>query len=696
MATPVGPDERRPLSARPSTPVCLFVMAWAVAMRLAAMGTVPGSVDDQPVGILLGGAVGAALVFAINRFLSWRQVRANTAAQWIALYFLAMVPATAAMISVLIATGVPGAGPLGFLIVPSATWGTAMGLGWVVDQYISRLRSSAELRARLKELVAATATFDNLLEQAEQSRFTHYGDVVNRSVYLPLQALRVRSVDLSDDEFAREVDSVVTGTMRPLAHVLHPVSVRTGLIPALRSLGSQFEIVASQDLIDSDAAGTLLDPNVRVQVYRWARHLHRDHGSVRLVLSASEGHLHMRGEEATQSRDLDPIQSIAGVELVGNNHISAPLLGTPSSFEAPALMTPGKISWQPTDWRILFTPSPVISPGVVAILCAVTAPGLSFINRVTVTPGVLTALVMAVAIPTALAYACRRIGVPQGTTRGACAALGLWAAIGLASASAQVLILSLLASTMLTDALIISLAVRGVIRLLIPGALWMAVQSLTRVNDESASALQQRLKELQDSQRQTLADADLRDREVSETVHRTVQGRLSAASLMIRLGRRSEAVEVIEGIVEHTLPELLVSLGDPVGISAIPAPLPRSNNAPGAVAPMEHIGLALDDTADWNAIASLSIAMARDLRRSVAENLTNATRHGQATNASVAALVTPGSVTVTCTDNGSGLDLHAHPGLGSRIHDDIAAYYQGSWTIERRAERTVFTMTLRL
>jgi hypothetical protein len=62
----------------------------------------------------------------------------------------------------------------------------------------------------------------------------------------------------------------------------------------------------------------------------------------------------------------------------------------------------------------------------------------------------------------------------------------------------------------------------------------------------------------------------------------------------------------------------------------------------------------------------------------------------------VTALVTPGSVTVTCTDNGSGLDLHAHPGLGSRIHDDIAAYYQGSWTIERRAERTVFTMTLRL
>lgn len=692
MTTPAGARARRPLSDRPSLPVCLFVIAWAVAMRLVAMGTVPGSLDDQPVGIVIGGAVGALLVFTVIRVLSWRQVRAHTAAQWLAMYFVVMVPATIAMITVLIATGVPGAGPLGYVIVPAATWGTAMGLAWVVDQYLSRLRSSTELRTRLKSLVAATTSFDDLLGQAEQSRFANYGDVVTRSVYVPLQALRERSADLGDDDFASALDDLVTGTMRPLAHMLHPVSVRAGLIPALRSLGSQFEVVASQELIDLDAEGTLIEPNVRVQVYRWTRHLQSAHGSVRLVLWTHEGRLHLQGEGATQFRDLDPIQNIAGVEFIANNHISAPLVGTLSSFEAPAVMAPEKLSWHLADWRLLFTPTPVISPGVVAILCAVTAPGLSFINSVTVTPGVLTALAMAVAIPTALAFACRRVRVPFNTTRGALTALGIWAAIGLASAAAQVLILNVFVSTMMTSALIISLATRGIFRLLIPGALWMAVQSLTRANDESARILEQRLSDLRESHRQILADADLRDREVSETLHRTIQGRLSAASLMIRLGRRSEAQEVIDGIVDHTLPELLNSLrgtGDE-------AKLPLSSLTPSSPPQsLQEIGIDIADDVDWNAISVMSPDLVSDLRRSVAENLTNATRHGHATLANVIATIAPGVVTVTCADNGSALNLGAPPGLGSRIHDEIALRYNGSWTISRVADRTVFTMTLR-
>jgi signal transduction histidine kinase len=662
-------------------------------MRFIAMGTVPGSIDDQPAGILLGGAVGAALVFVVTRFLSWRKVRATTAAQWIGLYFLAVVPATIAMIGVLIATGVPGAGPLGYVIVPAATWGTSMGLAWVVDQYISRLRSSTELRARLKALVAASTTFDDLLEQAEQSRFANYGDVVYQSVLLPLQALRQRADDLDDEAFARELDDLVTGTMRPLAHMLHPVSVRAGLIPALKSLGGQLEIIASHDLIEQDAAGSLIDPNVRVQVYRWARHLHSDHGSVRLVLWTTDGRLHLHGEGATRVRDLDPIQNIAGVQLIGNNHISAPLAGSPSTFEAPALAASGKIAWNLTDWRLLFTPSPVISPGVVAILCVVTAPGLSFINSVTVTPGVLTALAMAVAIPTALAFVCRRVRVPFNTTRGALAALGLWSAVGLASAAAQVLILNLFASTMMTTTLVFSLAVRGVIRLLIPGALWMAVQSLTTVNNDRAGVLQQRLSDLQDSQRRTLAEADERDREVSETLHRTVQGRLSASSLMVRLGRRSEAQMVLNEIVDQTLPDLLARLHDGTEIFNAFAPSPSATLASSS---LEHFGLEVQDEVDWNAIAMMSPDVARDLRRSLAENLTNATRHGHATAATIRATLALDTVIVTCEDNGSAVNLTGPAGLGSRIHDEIVSRYEGRWMIERHNDRTVFTMTLHL
>jgi len=691
MVTLAGVERRAPLSERPSLPVCLLVLAWAVALRILATGPTPNTIHDEPSNILLSGLVGAVIAIGICRYFSWRHVRAHTALQWVALYFLAVVPASLAMTTVFSATGVNHAGPWAFAVVPAATWGAAMGLAWVVDQYISRLRASTELRARLKALIAATAEFDQLLEQAEQSRFAGYGDVISRSVFSPLKSLRERSIHLDDDTFAHELDDLVTGTMRPLAHMLHPVSVRTGLIPALRSLGAQLEIVAGEDILESDAAGTLVDSNVRVQVYRWARHLHSEHGSVRLVMWTSNGRLHLEGEGATQSRELDPIQSIAGVELVEDDHITAPLEGTPTAFEAHALPPVRRLSWHLADWRVLFTPSPVISPGVVALVCAITAPALAFINSVQVTPVVLLALAMAVAIPTALAFACRGIRVPFNTTRGALSALSLWAAVGLASGAAQVLILALLASTLVTRALIISLAIRGLIRLLLPGALWMAVQSLTRVNDERALVLQESLRDLQESHRRTLAEADALDREVSETLHRTVQGRLSAASLMIRLDRRAEAEAVIDAIVEQTLPELMASLRRPMTLptQAQPSPTPT-----GTCGPLEHYGLAVTDDVDWDGITHLSPAMADALRRSLSENLANAARHGHASVAIVKSTVNADSVIVSCRDDGRGPSHDTTSGLGSRIHDEVASTYSGRWSLDRDGEQTVFTMTL--
>lgn len=691
MVTFAGVERRAPLSERPSLPVCLLVLAWAVVLRMFATGATQDTGHGETMSILLGGLVGAVIVIAITRYFSWRRVRAHTALQWVALYFLAVVPASLAMIIVLIATGVPRAGQWGFIVVPAATWGTAMGLAWVVDQYISRLRASTELRARLNALIAATAEFDDLLEQSEHSRFEGYGDVIDRSVFKPLQGLRERSAHLDDDDFARELDDLITGTMRPLAHMLHPVSVRAGLIPALRSLGAQLEIVAGADSVERDAAGTLVDSNVRMQVYRWARHLHAPHGAVRLTMWTSNGRLHLEGEGATQWRALDPIQSIAGVELVQDHHISAPLEGTPTAFEAHALPHARRLSWHLADWRILFTPSPVISPGVVALVCAITAPALAFINSVQVTPVVLLALAMAVAIPTALAFACRGIRVPFNTTRGALSALGLWAAVGLASAAAQIIILSLLASAMVTRALVISLVIRGLIRLLLPGALWMAVQSLTRVNDDRALVLQERLNDLRESHRRTLAEADALDRQVSETLHRTVQGRLSAASLMIRLNRRPEAESVIAGIVDQTLPELMASLRNPMTASMQVHSSPTPN---GTFGPLEHYGMAVTDDVDWNAITRRSPLMAEALRRSLSENLANAARHGHASVARVTSTMDGDSVIVSCRDDGTGPSQDVTFGLGSRIHDEVAMTYSGSWSLDRDGGQTVFTMSV--
>jgi signal transduction histidine kinase len=219
----------------------------------------------------------------------------------------------------------------------------------------------------------------------------------------------------------------------------------------------------------------------------------------------------------------------------------------------------------------------------------------------------------------------------------------------------------------------------------------MAVQSLTRVNDERARDLQQSLSRLQESHRRTLAEADALDREISETLHRTVQGRLSAASLMIRLDRRAEAEAVIDGIVEETLPELMASLRRPMTLPTHAQPSPTPTGTSG---PLEHYGLAVTDEVDWDAITYLSPVMAEALRRSLSENLANAARHGHASVACVTSTVSADSVIVSCRDDGTGPSQDATSGLGSRIHDEVAMTYSGSWSLDRDGDQTVFTMCL--
>lgn len=689
-----------PLSPRPLLGACLFVILWAGAMRLLATGTVPGHPVDRPEAVLAGSATGAACVILITRLLAWRGVQARTGLQWMGLYLATMVPSTVAMVAVFILMGLPGAGGAAFLIVPVATWGTAMGLAWVFEEYVFRLRASARVRDRLSSLVMDTAEFDALLAQARTSTSAAKAEVIARNVQEPLSSLRERAPTLDDLEYALELDGLVAGTMRPLAHLLHPVTVRAGLVPALRSLGSRIEIEVSEEVVDADAAGVLLDPGVRMQAYRWARGLTGTSGAAHLAIWAQDGRLHLEARDASLPGDLDPIQLIAGLASHSASHISAPLHGTPVSPVTPDGSRARRLALIRVNWRRLLTPSPVISPGIVALVCLITAPALSFINSVNVTPAVLLALAIAVLLPTALAYACRHIRVRRDTTRGAVSALAVWAGVGLASALAQIIVLNTFSVMPMTRTLIITLIVRGLARLLVPGVLWMSVQSLSRINEEDAAELQVRLDALQLTRRQTLVQADLRDQEVSEILHRTIQGRLSAAALMLRMDRRAEADAVVAQIVDVTLPALLSSLhpAPPTTGTGVTAGtgVTTPTEAKGGWGALDASGLAVTDTVDWDDLSSRSVLLGRDLHRSIAENLANAVRHGHATLATVSASRTGSHLTISCHDNGAGPQPDFVPGLGSRIHDEVAATYGGQWSLTRVASQTVFTMSVRV
>jgi signal transduction histidine kinase len=190
-------------------------------------------------------------------------------------------------------------------------------------------------------------------------------------------------------------------------------------------------------------------------------------------------------------------------------------------------------------------------------------------------------------------------------------------------------------------------------------------------------------------------------RETSRVLHGAVQTRLTVCSLMIERARESND----EAALGLALMEAVAILQTPV------EPVAGQETIGGEVA--RKVAL-------WDGFCAISVAVdphlvdapnaaARDVGRVVEEAISNAVRHGGASNISVNVSVdASGAVSVTVEDDGSGREDgdgnghgmrkvdhatdNAHrAGVGSAMFDQITG---GNWTLTRRNNRTLFHATL--
>ena len=161
-----------------------------------------------------------------------------------------------------------------------------------------------------------------------------------------------------------------------------------------------------------------------------------------------------------------------------------------------------------------------------------------------------------------------------------------------------------------------------------------------------------------------LAESQRADRDVAEALHRTVQGRLAAAVVMLRLGERDDAWAQIVAMATVEVPELLGRLGGSGPTESLVDDLP--------------IGLRVVQVGD----VIPDQPMLEDLRSVLGEVAVNARRHGGAGALVISVEQVPSGWRIVCEDDGQGVPEGSTPGLGSRLLDETVARYDGSWTIE--------------
>ncbi|MUH45554.1 MAG: hypothetical protein F2793_03465 [Actinobacteria bacterium] len=478
--------------------------------------------------------------------------------------------------------------------------------------------------------------------------------------------------------------------MRPLAHLLHPASVRVGLIPATRSLAGNFHIEAESRVVELDAQGALLDDDVRLQVFRWIRYLMPAGDSIDMTISIEGDSLRLHAHGVRQSRALDPIQRVAGLAVrsldsSAERCIIAPRAGTFVGVEDDSLVVPQQIERSRGDRWFLLTRSPVMNVRLVLLVGLVTMPvAIAWANsQFAGAPAV--AIILGVLVPAGLAMVLTRIHVPEGTRRGTWLSIGLWLALGIVAGLANILGFWLLAPD--TAPWVFIRIVGGLWRYTLIGLLIVAAQGLVAQTMADAARLRAGIESALADRRGVLAGADRTDRFLSETLHRTVQGRLSAISLLLRFERRPEAIVELGRLVSDTLPTIEARLmeGSNAGIDSSERRV------------SDEIGLGLNDSVDWASLERSDPELARQFHLVVEECSVNARRHGGAQWMRVFMTVSADWLTLHCHDDGRGPGPQGPgSGLGSRLFDEVCAESGGTWSLVRGDVLTEFALCVPL
>ncbi len=627
---------------------------------------------------------------------------------------LAIEPATRRMqLAVQYCTGIaPGLWVLVLLsdegaLNPRGSAGTVLGLLAVVGVLVGivavaanardRSREANVARATLEDALATTSRLNLLLADAERERFASYQGVIKNQVSRPLAATRAWAAQMPDESLADWIDHFQATVMRPLAHLLHPVGVRVGLIPAIAALGRSFVVNVSPELTDLDSRGELLDKNVRLQVFRWVRHLSANDEpqspdfNMPVVISVSvlDDHLHIAAQGVRWSRELDPIQKVAGLTLLPVSDddevlLAAPLNGTAASIAlhqgAPREHRPRVLR---NKWLLLTRP-PVMDVRLVLLVGIVTLPFSFAILRTADTPARFLTAFLSVFVPVALSIPLTRVRVAPGTPRGTFTAIGLWLVLGLAAGLTNIAIVSVITPESVTGLTVPVRLAGGILRYSCVGLLIVTARGLSAQATSDAIALRVRIAAANADRAGVLDVADETDRFLSETLHRTVQGRLAAISLLLRLSRREEAINELGTLCEVTLPSIEERLlAEAQGVGPL-API----LSPGA------LGIRVSDSVDWEALTESAPSLAPIMRLVIEECAINARRHGGGSTMVVAMNEEAGRLTLRCEDNGQGPPAELTRGLGSKLFDEICAEHQGEWSLERHSGVTRFAMSV--
>jgi hypothetical protein len=615
---------------------------------------------------LTGFAAAALLIWiarrliALSRSTRWRSVGAALLIYWV------VATVSGALMAAFVVETRAGQYPLALMVLWTVTRPVnVLVLATIVQLVRDGVSTSRDVdEIRLDRLSLARST-NATLERAEASLRAESRRMLTEQVAAPLGDIVRDGRSLSDAELADRVDGFIASRLRPMAHVLHPVSVRLGLMPAMRSLDPACTIAATPTIERMDADGVLLDEAVRLQVYRWMRENIPSAGgsSAALVIRGRELEVSVHPSLDTP---LDAVQLVAGLRRVRPGVIAAPLRGQVTYWvdiaaDPFAHAPPRRERYRLSELLTVPLPHRLL---LVVLLSLGVAPLQFVVYQWSATPEAILATVSMALAPILMAYLLGRRPAAQSTIAGAWRVVGEWVLISLAAVLGIAVPATIFG--LFPEGLVewLFMAFRMSYRYMLPGLAVVASHGLMIVAQRRLDSANEALEQERRRRVAILAESTRLDRDVAEALHRTVQGRLAAAVVMLRLGNRDDAWTQIVAMETVEVPELLGRMGGelPTTVLVVDPPM----------------GLSVIQIGD----TSFEGDMLVEMRSVISEVAANARRHGRASSLVISVEQGHGGWLIVCEDDGCGLVEGASPGLGSRLLDETVAHYGGSWSME--------------
>jgi signal transduction histidine kinase len=261
-----------------------------------------------------------------------------------------------------------------------------------------------------------------------------------------------------------------------------------------------------------------------------------------------------------------------------------------------------------------------------------------------------------------------------------------WVVVGIAAGIASWAAVDVIAPAAEGQGLLVQIG-RGLVRHVPTGIAYQLATGAAARAAADGAALEDSLAVAHERRSRLLARAEAIERYASEALHRTAQGRLTAAAALARMDRREEALREIAQVRDVTLPSIVERLAS--------ADL-EDDELADAAAPA---GIEVVDGIDWAEVGATYPAIASPLRRVIDECLVNAQRHGGARRVEISLAVTDRALRLECRDDGTGVAPGGPraAGLGSRLFDEMCSRFGGSWTLAARPDGTrgaSFTLTV--